>query len=178
MKTETIVLAGGCFWCTEAVFKMLKGVDSVTSGYAGGHTENPTYREVCAGTTGHAEAVQIEYDPAQVPLETLLTIFFATHDATQLNRQGADVGTQYRSAIFYTTEEQKSVVEKFIKELDASSSEGEPIVTQVEPLTKFYPAEDYHQNYYSQNQNQGYCQVVIAPKLQKVQEKYAELLRM
>jgi peptide-methionine (S)-S-oxide reductase len=177
MEKETIVFGGGCFWCTEAVFTMLKGVSSVTSGYAGGHTENPTYREVCAGTTGHAEVIKIEYEPTQVPLRTLLTIFFATHDATQLNRQGADVGTQYRSIILYSTEEQKKESEEFIKELESSTNEGDPIVTQIVPLTTFYPAEDYHQNYYTQNKSQGYCQIVIAPKLQKVQEKYAELLK-
>jgi peptide-methionine (S)-S-oxide reductase len=174
---EKVVFGGGCFWCTEAVFKILKGVESVTSGYARGHTENPTYREVCSGTTGHAEAIQIEYDSSQVSFRDLLTIFFASHDATQLNRQGADVGTQYRSIVLYTTEEQKIETENFIKELEASSGEGDPIVTEVVPLTVFYPAEDYHQNYYDQNKNQGYCQVVIAPKLQKVQEKYAELLK-
>jgi peptide-methionine (S)-S-oxide reductase len=177
MKKETVVFGGGCFWCTEAVFKMLNGVESVTSGYAGGHTENPTYREVCSGTTGHAESVQIEYDAEKVSYKDLLTIFFASHDATQLNRQGADVGTQYRSVIFYTTEDQKKETEDFIRELEASSSEGDPIVTEVVPLTVFYPAEEYHQDYYAQNSKQGYCQIVIAPKLQKVQEKYAELLK-
>ena len=176
-KKETVVFGGGCFWCTDAVFKMLKGVESVTSGYAGGHTENPTYREVCTGTTGHAESIQIVYDPEIVSYKDLVTIFFASHDATQLNRQGADVGTQYRSIVLYTTEEQKTETEAFIKELEASSSEGDPIVTEVVPLTTFYPAEDYHQDYYAQNANQGYCQIVIAPKLQKVQEKYAELLK-
>ena len=176
-KNEIVVFGGGCFWCTEAVFKMLRGVVSVVSGYAGGGTENPTYQEVCSGTTGHAEAIQITYDPSQVSYRDLLTIFFASHDATQLNRQGADVGTQYRSIVLYTTDEQKTETENFIKELDASSSEGDPIVTEVVPLTVFYPAEDYHQNYYEQNKVQGYCQIVIAPKLQKVQEKYAELLK-
>ena len=156
---------------------MLDGVESVTSGYAGGHTENPTYEEVCSGTTGHAEAVQIVFDPSKVSFETLLTIFFGTHDATQLNRQGNDVGTQYRSIILYTTDKQKADATSFISELQASSTEGDPIVTEVVPLTKFYPAEDYHQNYYAQNQKQGYCQIIIAPKLQKVQEKYAELLK-
>ena len=175
--TEKVVFGGGCFWCTEAVFKMLTGVESVTSGYAGGNTENPTYREVCSGKTGHAEAIQIEYDSSKVSYKDLLTIFFASHDATQLNRQGADVGTQYRSIVLYTTEKQKSETESFIKELDASSSDGDPIVTEVVPLTIFYPAEDYHQDYYAQNANQGYCQIVIAPKLQKVQAQYAELLK-
>ena len=174
---ETAVFGGGCFWCTEAVFKMLDGVESVTSGYAGGTKENPTYQEVSNGTTDHAESVEIVFDPSKVDYKTLLTIFFATHDATQLNRQGNDVGTQYRSIIFYTTDEQKTQAEAFIAELQASSTDGDPIVTEVVPLTKFYTAEDYHQNYYAQNSGQGYCQVIIAPKLQKVQAKYAELLK-
>ena len=177
MTKETAVFGGGCFWCTEAVFKMLDGVESVTSGYAGGHTENPSYQEVSSGRTGHAEAVQIVFDPSKVDFKTLLTIFFATHDATQLNRQGNDVGTQYRSIILYTTDEQKMEAESFISELNASSADGDPIVTEVVPLTKFYTAEDYHQDYYAQNQKQGYCQVIIAPKLQKVQTKYVELLK-
>ncbi len=174
---ETAVFGGGCFWCTEAVFKMLEGIDSITSGYAGGHTDNPTYQQVSSGTTGHAESVQIIFDPSKVSYKTLLTIFFATHDATQLNRQGNDVGTQYRSAIFYTSEEQKTEAEAFIAELEASSKDGDPIVTEVTPLTKFWPAEDYHQDYFANNPNQSYCQIIIAPKLQKVQEKYAELLK-
>ncbi len=173
---ETAVLGGGCFWCTEAVFKMLKGVHEVTSGYTGGQTENPTYEQVCSGRTGHAEVIKIEYDPKQVSFGDLLTIFFATHDATQLNRQGNDVGTQYRSAIFYTTEEQRKESLNFIQELNSSTSEGNPIVTEVKPLTLFYPAEDYHQDYFEQNPAQSYCQIVIAPKLAKVQEKYAQLL--
>jgi peptide-methionine (S)-S-oxide reductase len=173
---ETAVFGGGCFWCTEAVFKMLNGVESVTSGYTGGTVVNPTYQQVSSGATGHAEAVQIVFDPSKVSYKDLLTVFFATHDATQLNRQGADVGTQYRSSIFYTTDKQKTESEEFIQELDASSTEGDPIVTTIEPLTVFYIAEDYHQNYYDQNSTQGYCQVVIAPKLQKVQEKFAALL--
>ena len=156
---------------------MLDGVESVTSGYAGGTKENPTYQEVSNGTTDHAESVEIVFDPSKVDYKTLLTIFFATHDATQLNRQGNDVGTQYRSIIFYTTDEQKTQAEAFIAELQASSTDGDPIVTEVVPLTKFYTAEDYHQNYYAQNSGQGYCQVIIAPKLQKVQAKYAELLK-
>lgn len=175
--TETAVFGGGCFWCTEAVFKMLRGVTSVTSGYAGGHTPHPTYAEVCSGMTGHAEVVRIEYDPALVPYRTLLTIFFASHDATQVNRQGNDVGTQYRSLILYTTPAQKEEAEAFIKELEDSSAEGDPVATTVEPLTVFYPAEDYHQDYYAANARQGYCQLVIAPKLQKVQQAYAELLK-
>ncbi len=174
---EVAVFGGGCFWCTEAVFKMLDGVSSVTSGYAGGTVPNPTYEQVCTGTTGHAEVIRIEYDQSKVAYRDLLTIFFASHDATQFNRQGNDVGTQYRSVVFYTTPEQKTETENFIKELDESSKEGDPIVTEVVPLTEFYPAEDYHQNYYAQNSTQSYCRIIIAPKLQKVQEKYAALLK-
>lgn len=176
-KTEIAVLGGGCFWCTEAVFKMLRGVVSVVPGYTGGKTEHPTYEDVCTGNTGHAEVIRIEYDPALVSFKTLLTIFFASHDATTLNRQGNDVGTQYRSVIFYTTDDQKKVAEAFIRELDASASEGDPIVTMVESLVKFYPAEDYHKNYFERNGSNSYCEIVIAPKLQKVQEKFAEILK-
>jgi len=173
---EIIILGGGCFWCTEAVFKMLKGIISVEPGYAGGHTKNPTYEEVCGGKTGHAEAIKIEYDPQVISLETLLTVFFATHDPTTLNRQGDDVGEQYRSTILYSTDEQKKISENFIKELDSSSSEGKPVVTEVKMLKKFYPAEDYHKNYYENHKSQSYCQVIINPKLKKVQEKFADLL--
>lgn len=173
---ETIVFGGGCFWCTEAVFKMLKGVQSVVPGYAGGHTENPTYEQVCGGQTGHAEVIKIEYDSAIIPLRTLLTVFFATHDPTTLNRQGADVGTQYRSAIFYSTPEQKAVAEAFIREVDTSSKEGGKVVTEVVPLTKFYPAEIYHQDYFTRNPDQAYCNLVISPKVEKVQKEFAELL--
>ncbi len=175
--TETAVFGGGCFWCTEAVFKMLDGVTSVTSGYTGGTVPNPTYQQVCTGTTGHAEVIRIEYDPKKVSYRDLLTIFFASHDATQLNRQGNDIGTQYRSVVFYTTPAQEAETKDFIKELEKSSSEGDPIVTEVVPLGEFYSAEDYHQNYYAQNSEQSYCRIIIAPKLQKVQEKYAELLK-
>lgn len=177
MKKEVAVFGGGCFWCTEAVFKMLKGVMSVEPGYAGGTMPNPTYEQVCSGETGHAEVVKIEYDPARVKYRTLLTIFFASHDSTQLNRQGADVGTQYRSVIFYTTEQQREESLKFIEELNSSSEEGSPVVTEVTPLDKFYPAENYHRDYYARNKNQSYCQVIIAPKLQKVQKEFAELLK-
>ncbi len=171
------VFGGGCFWCTEAVFKMLKGVSSVEPGYAGGHTENPTYYQVSNGDTGHAEVIKIEYDPAQVKYRDLLTVFFGSHDATQVNRQGNDVGTQYRSVVLYTDDEQKKEAEEFIKELNASAKDGEPIATEVAPLTKFYPAEQEHLDYYARNKEQGYCQIIIAPKLQKVQEKFAELLK-
>jgi peptide-methionine (S)-S-oxide reductase len=178
IKDNIAVFGGGCFWCTEAVFKMLRGVSSVEPGYAGGHTENPTYAQVSNGDTGHAEVIKIEYDPAQVSYRDLLTVFFATHDATEVNRQGNDVGTQYRSIILYAGEEQKKEAEAFITELNASSKEGAPIATEVAPFTKFYPAEQEHVDYYARNKQAGYCQIIIAPKLQKVQEKFAELLKI
>jgi peptide-methionine (S)-S-oxide reductase len=174
---ETAVFGGGCFWCTEAVFKMLKGVSSVEPGYAGGRTENPTYEDVCQGNTGHVEVVQVVYDPSQVSYRTLLTIFFASHDPTTIDRQGNDVGTQYRSVVFYTTPAQRAEAEQFIQELNDSSHDGEPIVTSVEHLEKFYQAEDYHRDYYARNTSAGYCQLVINPKLEKVKEKFAELLQ-
>ena len=170
------MFGGGCFWCTEAVFKMLKGVSKVEPGYAGGRTVNPTYHDVVQGDTGHAEIVRVEYDPSLVSYRTLMTVFFGSHDATTLNRQGNDIGTQYRSAIFPTTPEQSAEAKAFIDELQNSSQAGDPIVTSVEENAVFYPAEDYHKNYYANNKNQGYCQVIIAPKLQHVQEKFAELL--
>ena len=177
-NTPAVALfGGGCFWCTEAVFKMLKGVSKVEPGYAGGHTVNPTYEQVSTGETGHAEVIRIEYDPAVVSYRTLLTIFFASHDATQLNRQGNDIGTQYRSSVFPTTGEQKAETEAFIKELEASSKEGDPIVTRIEEGAVFYPAEDYHKDYFEKHPEQAYCQIVIAPKLQKVQQAYADLLQ-
>jgi peptide-methionine (S)-S-oxide reductase len=156
---------------------MLKGVISVAPGYAGGEKPNPTYSEVCTGTTGHAEVIRVEYDPSLVSYRTLMTVFFGSHDATQLNRQGNDVGTQYRSSIFPTTGEQVAEAKAFIKELQDSSTEGDPIVTTVEEDAVFYPAEDYHQNYYNQNKGQGYCQIIIAPKLAKVQKEFADLLQ-
>jgi peptide-methionine (S)-S-oxide reductase len=173
---ETAIFGGGCFWCTEAVFKMLKGVKSVEPGYAGGSAPNPTYEQVSTGRTGHAEVIKVEYDPAIVSYRTLMTVWFGSHDATQLNRQGNDIGTQYRSAIFPTTPEQAREARAMIDELNASSSEGDPVVTTVEEGAAFYPAEDYHKNYYANNPNQGYCQVIIAPKLQKVQKQFADLL--
>lgn len=175
--TEVAVFGGGCFWCTEAVFKMLKGVMKVESGYAGGTTPNPTYEAVCSGRTGHAEVIRIEYDPTQVSYKTLMTVFFATHDPTTLNRQGNDVGTQYRSTILHTTPEQKEEAEAMIKEIDSSTTAGNPVVTTVEPLTAFYPAESYHQDYFARNPEQAYCNLVISPKVEKVQEKFAELLK-
>lgn len=177
MKNEIAVFGGGCFWCTEAVFKMLRGVVSVEPGYAGGTTENPTYYQVSNGDTGHAEVIHIEYDPSQIKYTDLLTVFFGSHDATQVNRQGNDVGTQYRSIVLYTTDGQKTDAENFIKDLNASATTGKPIATDVLPLTKFYPAEAEHLDYYARNKSQGYCQVIIEPKLQKVQEKFAELLK-
>jgi peptide-methionine (S)-S-oxide reductase len=156
---------------------MLKGVISVEPGYAGGTVKNPTYEQVCDGGTGHAEVVKIVYDSAQIPLENLLTVFFASHDGSQKNRQGNDVGTQYRSVIFTENNDQMTVTKKFIEELNASNEKGAPIITEVEMLETFYPAEDYHKNYYANNPNQGYCQVIINPKLKKVQEKFAQLLK-
>lgn len=174
---QTAVFGGGCFWCTEAVFKMMKGVSKVVPGYAGGTVLNPTYEQVCGGGTGHAEVVRVEYDPSLVKYEDLLTVFMGSHDPTTLNRQGADVGTQYRSVVFYTTDEQKEIAEKFIKEANVSNSAGAPIVTEVQPLENFSEAEDYHKDYYSNHSNQGYCIAVINPKLEKVQQKYADLLQ-
>ncbi len=177
MQKETIVFGGGCFWCTEAVFKMLKGVISVEPGYAGGSTKNPTYQDICNGNTGHAEVIKIEYDAAQIPLEALLTVFFASHDPTTKDRQGNDVGTQYRSIVLCKNQEQISIVRQFIDDLNNSSQMGAQIITEVKILETFYPAEDYHKNYYQNNKGQSYCQVVINPKLKKVQEKFAELLK-
>jgi peptide-methionine (S)-S-oxide reductase len=177
MKTEIAILGGGCFWCTEAVFKMLKGVESVDPGYAGGATENPTYEEVSGGKSGHAEVIRIEYHPELVSYENLLTVFFGSHDPTTLNRQGADVGTQYRSVIFYTTPEQKEKAEKFIEDINSSSKLGATIVTEVAPLDTFYIAENYHKDYYANNKNAGYCEIVINPKLEKVQKEFGELLK-
>ena len=174
---ETIVLGGGCFWCTEAVFTMLRGVVSVAPGYTGGMTTNPTYESICTGKTGHAEVIKIEYDPTVINARDLMTVFFATHDPTQLNRQGNDVGTQYRSAIFYTTAEQKVEAERMIAEIDASSSEGGKVVTEVTSLGEFYPAEDYHKNYFEKNPDRAYCQLVVNPKIEKVQKKFIELLK-
>jgi peptide-methionine (S)-S-oxide reductase len=174
---ETATLAGGCFWCLEAVFTRLRGVDRVESGYAGGHVDNPSYRAVCAGNTGHAEVVQVDFDPQQITYRDLLEVFFATHDPTTLNRQGHDVGTQYRSAIFYHNDAQKQQAERVISELSEQKVFDDPIVTEVAPLTKFYPAEDYHRDYYDRNPEQPYCQVVISPKVSKLRQKYAEKLK-
>jgi peptide-methionine (S)-S-oxide reductase len=166
---ETATFGGGCFWCMEAVYDRLPGVLSVTSGYAGGHTENPTYRQVCTGTTGHAEVTQITFDPAKITFEHLLQVFWQAHDPTTLNRQGGDEGTQYRSIILYHTERQRLVAEK--SKLEAQSHFHSPIVTEIVPFTKFYPAEDYHQGYFDANSEQPYCQMVIRPKLEKLEHK-------
>ena len=176
-KVDTAVFGGGCFWCTEAVFDELRGVQSVVSGYAGGSTENPTYEQVCMGTTGHAEVIKIDFDPTQVSFRDLMTVFFATHDPTTLNRQGNDVGTQYRSAILYADERQRAEAAAFIKELDEAKTFKNSIVTTLEPLTEFYPAEDYHQKFYANNPYQSYCQSMIPPKLSKLHKQFAALLK-
>src|ERR1043166_4391525 len=176
-KTEITVFGGGCFWCTEAVFDELRGVNSVVSGYAGGTVKSPTYEQVCSGRTGHAEVIRIEFDPEQISFHDLLTVFFATHDPTTLNRQGNDAGTQYRSAVFYVNDEQKHEAENFIKELEAGKSFTSSIVTTLEPLTEFYPAEKYHQKYFANNPYQPYCNFTIPPKLDKLHKRFSELLK-
>lgn len=176
-QRETATLAGGCFWCLEAAFQDLKGVESVQSGYAGGRVANPSYEDVCTGTTGHAEVVQISFDPQVVTFEDLLHVFFTIHDPTTLNRQGGDVGTQYRSAIFYNSPEQKATAERVIAELQAQKLWDEPVVTELKPLEAFYPAEEYHRDYYRRNPNQGYCRAVIAPKVAKVRKLYFDRLK-
>lgn len=174
---EVATFAGGCFWCTEAVFLEIKGVEKVVSGYIGGKTVNPTYKDICTGETGHAEAIQITFNPNEVAYEDLLEVFFGTHDPTTLNRQGADVGTQYRSEIFYHSEAQKIKAENYIQLLEKEKLYDKKIVTKVSAATIFYPAEDYHQNYYNQNSSQGYCQMVIAPKLEKLRKYYKSKLK-
>jgi peptide-methionine (S)-S-oxide reductase len=174
---ETATLGAGCFWCVEAVFQRLKGVHSVISGYAGGRRPNPTYQQVCTGVTGHAEVAQITFDPEVISYGELLDVFWHTHDPTTLNRQGADVGTQYRSVIFYHDERQHEIAEQSKKETDASGLWPDPIVTEIEPLTEFYPAEDYHQNYFNTNPNQPYCSAVVGPKVRKFMQKYADRLK-
>jgi peptide-methionine (S)-S-oxide reductase len=170
-------LAGGCFWCLEAAFSELKGVEGVQSGYTGGRAPNPSYEAVCTGTTGHAEVVQVTFDPAVVSFEDLLHVFFTIHDPTTLNRQGGDIGTQYRSAIFYHTPEQKADAERVIAELTAEHVWDDPIVTAVTPFERFYPAEEYHRDYYRRNPNAGYCRAVIAPKVAKVRKQYLDKLK-
>lgn len=174
---EVATFAGGCFWCTEAVFLEIKGVEKVVSGYIGGKTVNPTYKDICTGETGHAEAIEITFNPNEVAYEDLLEVFFGTHDPTTLNRQGADVGTQYRSEIFYHSEAQKVKAENYIQLLEKEKLYDKKIVTKVSSATVFYPAEDYHQNYYNQNSSQGYCQMVIAPKLEKLRKYYKSKLK-
>jgi peptide-methionine (S)-S-oxide reductase len=175
-QREKATLAGGCFWCLEAVYDQLRGVENVESGYAGGSTISPSYQQVCTGTTGHAEVVQVTFDPEAISFRDLLDIFFTIHDPTTLNRQGADVGTQYRSAIFYHTPQQKAIAEETIAELEREKLWSAPIVTQIVPLTDFYPAEEYHRDYFARNPGQGYCQAVIAPKVSKFRKKYFEKL--
>jgi peptide-methionine (S)-S-oxide reductase len=170
--TETAVLGGGCFWCLEAVYNELRGIKSVISGYAGGSIANPTYEQVCSGRTGHAEVVQIEFDTSEISYRHILEVFFTIHDPTSLNRQGADVGTQYRSVIFYASPEQEATARAVIDEITASGVWPRPIVTQVEALDRFYPAEGYHQNYFERNPYQPYCQIVIAPKVAKLREHF------
>ncbi|MBX3281051.1 MAG: peptide-methionine (S)-S-oxide reductase MsrA [Acidobacteria bacterium] len=174
---ETATLAGGCFWCTESVFDELRGVESVVSGYSGGHKDSPTYQEVCTGTTGHAEVIEVEFDPAEVDFSDILRVFFTVHDPTTLNRQGGDIGTQYRSAIFYHSDAQKEAAEAVIREIEQAGIYESPIVTEVTRFEKFWPAEDYHQEYFANNPNQPYCAAVIAPKVAKFRKKYADRLK-
>ncbi|HEU5100196.1 MAG TPA: peptide-methionine (S)-S-oxide reductase MsrA [Roseiflexaceae bacterium] len=175
--SEVATLAGGCFWCLEAVYDQLKGVEHVESGYTGGHVHNPSYRQVCGGDTGHAEVVQLTFDPQVISFKDLLDVFFTIHDPTTLNRQGADVGTQYRSAIFYHSPEQKAIAEQTIAELNAAKIWGDPIVTEVVPAQTFYIAEDYHQEYFENNANQPYCRAVVAPKVAKFRKYFFEKLK-
>lgn len=177
MATEQATLAGGCFWCLEAVYELLRGVHSVQSGYAGGHVANPSYEAVCSGTTGHAEVVQVEFDPEEITFRDLLDVFFTIHDPTTLNRQGHDVGTQYRSAIYVHSPEQEATARAVLEELGAAGLWNDPIVTEVTPLDVFYPAEDYHNEYYRRNAAQPYCQVVVAPKVAKARKKYFDRLK-
>jgi peptide-methionine (S)-S-oxide reductase len=174
---DTATLAGGCFWCTEAIFNRLKGVISVVSGYAASQVANPSYQEVCTGRTGAAEAVQITYDPSVISYDTLLEIFWHTHEPTTLNRQGNDVGTQYRSAIFYSNDEQKQIALASKEALEKSGAYNGPIVTEIVPFTNFYPAEDYHRDYYDRNRSQGYCMFVIDPKVKKLLKEYKQVLK-
>ena len=176
-RKEVAILGGGCFWCLEAVLERLEGVSSVVSGYAGGSVPSPSYEQVCTGMTGHAEVVKVEFDPDVLSYRDLLVVFFAMHDPTTLNRQGADVGTQYRSVIYYTSPEQRATAEAIVKEFNEEGIWGRPIVTQLEPAPEFHAAEAYHQQYYQRNPNAGYCQFVIAPKVAKLRQKFAHRLR-
>jgi peptide-methionine (S)-S-oxide reductase len=175
MTTQSAIFGGGCFWCTEAAFQDLRGVSRVLPGYAGGSVRNPSYEAVCTGRTGHAEVVQVDFDPAVISYKDLLRVFFTVHDPTQLNRQGNDIGTQYRSSIFYTNDEQKQEAEDFIAELNSEFDNG--IVTTIEPLKDFYVAEEYHHNYFKRNPHAGYCQVIVSPKVAKVRKQFAGLLQ-
>ena len=177
MTHETATLAGGCFWCLEAVFRRLRGVEQVVSGYAGGHTDRPTYQQVCGGGTGHAEVVQVTFDPSEISYRDLLDVFFGIHDPTTLNRQGGDVGTQYRSAIYHHSPEQQAAAEQAIAEITAAKIWDQPIVTEIAPLTRFFPAEAYHQEYFDRNPDQAYCAAVIAPKVAKFRKQHLERLR-
>ena len=177
MHTEIITLGNGCFWCTEAIFQQVKGVNKVTSGYSGGHVENPSYEEVCEKTTGHAEVLQVEFDTTQVTIDEILEIFWQTHDPTTLNQQGNDVGPQYRSVVFYHNKNQKERAEFFKKKLDESGAFRKPIVTAIEPFTNYYAAENYHQDYYNKNGNQPYCNYVIRPKLEKFEKAFKDKLK-
>jgi peptide-methionine (S)-S-oxide reductase len=174
---QTATLAGGCFWCLEAVYDEIKGIESVESGYSGGKAMNPSYQDVCSGMTGHAEVVQVKFDPDVVSYKDLLNVFFGIHDPTTLNRQGADVGTQYRSAIFYHNDEQKATAEELIQDLNAQHIWDRPIVTEVAPFDKFYKAEDYHQEYFANNPFQPYCMAVVAPKVHKFRKHYMDMLK-
>jgi peptide-methionine (S)-S-oxide reductase len=176
-NSEIAVLGGGCFWCLEAVFDSLKGVKSVESGYMGGHVDNPTYRQVCGGDTGHVEVARITFDPQELSFRELLDVFFSIHDPTTLNRQGGDVGIQYRSVIFYTSDEQRQAAQQAIAALNAAHTWPDPIVTAVEPAGKFYIAEDYHQEYFTNNPSQPYCQLVVGPKVKKFQQKFAAKMK-
>ncbi|MBI2610352.1 peptide-methionine (S)-S-oxide reductase MsrA [Candidatus Kaiserbacteria bacterium] len=175
-RSRTAVFGGGCFWCTEAVFQMLKGVTKVEPGYSGGKMDDPTYEAVSSGTTGHAEVIRVTYDPVLISYDDLLTVFFGSHDPTSMNRQGGDVGEQYRSIIFYQTDDEQRVAEKKIAEINESLKDGTRIVTELAPFRNFYKAEDYHQNYYKTNTSAPYCQLVIEPKIEKVRKRFAELL--
>jgi len=177
LRMDTATFGTGCFWCTEAIFQQLEGVEKVTSGYSGGTVPNPTYEQVCSKTTGHAECLNIMYDPTKITFDELLEVFWQTHDPTTLNRQGADVGTQYRSVVFYHNEEQRAKTAKYKAELDKSGAFDNPIVTSLEPFTVFYPAEDYHQNYYNSNKGEGYCQFVIRPKVEKFEKVFKNKLK-
>ncbi|PRZ00095.1 peptide-methionine (S)-S-oxide reductase [Marinilabilia salmonicolor] len=176
-KEETAILGGGCFWCIEAVFEELQGVTKVESGYSGGKIANPTYREVCSGLTGHAEVIRVFFDSARITYKEILSVFFSVHDPTTLNRQGADVGTQYRSVIFYNSEQQRQEAEEVIEELKRQEVYNKPVVTEISPAGDFFVAENYHQNYFENNPNQPYCQVVINPKLKKFREKFEQKLK-